>query len=92
MDERCEIIGPKVHYLKGPNRCLKIKDHRGDCFFAPQIRSDDEHPTMITKKGERWSIVAFNQGGYDSTWVDLIDVLVYVKKHRPELLQNIPEI
>lgn len=93
MDERCEIQSDRVHYMNGPNQCQRIKDHRGNCLFAPQIRSNDsEHPVMIEMKEGRWSIVAFNQGGYDSTWVDLIDVLIYVKSHRPELLVNIPEI
>lgn len=37
----------------------------------------------------RWLIRAFNQGGFDSTVVDLLDVLKWVKTNKPELFDEI---
>ena len=35
----------------------------------------------------RYVIVAVNEGGYNSTEVDLVDLLHYVKNNLPELLE-----
>lgn len=37
----------------------------------------------------RYVIIAENEGGYNCTSVDLLDVLEWVKKHKPELLEKI---
>lgn len=39
--------------------------------------------------GKRIVIKAFNQAGYDSTEVDLIELLTFVKKELPEIWQTI---
>ena len=44
-----------------------------DCF----------HP----EKGQRWLIVTSTENGYNHTLVDLLDVLEWVRKNQPELLQ-----
>jgi hypothetical protein len=42
----------------------------------------------ITKNGQdRWVIIAYNEGGYNSTEVDLIDVIDWVKGNIPEILK-----
>lgn len=48
----------------------------------------------ITKhENGRWVIVAYNEGGYNSTRVDLQDVIDWVKDNLPELLSdNNPKI
>jgi TATA-binding protein-associated factor Taf7 len=48
---------------------------------------------LIVKIGldnDRPVIVAYNEAGYNSTYVDLIDVLDWVREHRPELLVATP--
>lgn len=37
----------------------------------------------------RLVVQAFNAGGWDSTSVDLLDVLAWVKENRPDLLNEI---
>jgi hypothetical protein len=32
-------------------------------------------------------VLAFNEGGYNSTAVDLLDLIDWLRKHRPELLR-----
>lgn len=39
----------------------------------------------------RWIITAYIDGKYDSTAVDLFDVLRWVKANHPEWLKEIPE-
>ena len=36
---------------------------------------------------KRLVVVATNQGGYDDTEVDLLDLIVWVKQNRPDLLE-----
>jgi len=38
---------------------------------------------------ERYVITAFNEGGHNSTSVDLIDTLKHVKENMPELWESI---
>jgi hypothetical protein len=35
----------------------------------------------------RWVVVALNEGGYNSTAVDLIDLINWVSANKPELLE-----
>lgn len=43
----------------------------------------------IDRKGVgRWVIGARNEGGYNGTEVDLLDVLDWVKQNKPELLKG----
>ncbi len=44
-----------------------------DCYLGP--------PT-------RWIIRASNEGGYNGTNVDLLDVIAWIKEHQPELLED----
>lgn len=45
--------------------------------------------TYLARNGtERIVIQALNEGGYNRTLVDLIDVLSWVKKNMPELLET----
>lgn len=36
----------------------------------------------------RLIVIAFNEGGDNQTWVDLVDIIDWVKKNRPELLNQ----
>jgi hypothetical protein len=47
----------------------------------------EEESVYIKEIGERTVIVAYNEGGYNSTAVDLVDVIEWVKENRPELLK-----
>jgi hypothetical protein len=39
--------------------------------------------------GERhWYFVAYNEGGYNCTRVDVVDALNWLKEHKPELLEE----
>ena len=49
------------------------------------------YPVEIKEKDGRTVIVALNEGGYNSTIVDLEDLLTYLQKHKPELLKINPE-
>lgn len=40
-----------------------------------------------TKGAKRLVIQAINQGGYDSTEVDLLDLISWLKENRPDLLK-----
>lgn len=35
---------------------------------------------------DRWVIKAWNEAGYNSTEVDLFDLLYWLRKHRPDLM------
>ena len=52
----------------------------------------DEYPVKITSREvegkERLVIDALNEGGYNGTEVDLLDVLKWVKENMPELLEE----
>lgn len=36
--------------------------------------------------GPRWCVRALNQGGHDATQVDILDLIRWLREHRPELL------
>ena len=44
----------------------------------------DDYPDAAK---DRWVIWAENEGGYNGTVVDLLDVIDWVKKNKPELLR-----
>lgn len=57
------------------------------------IREYNEHDEEVEVKYKklhdgsfRWVIEAYNEGGYNSTQVDLLDVIAWVRENRPELL------
>ena len=41
---------------------------------------------LQTKGNGRWVIMAVNQGGFDSTSVDVINLIAWLRANRPELL------
>ena len=41
---------------------------------------------LQTKDNGRWVIMALNQGGFDSTSVDVVDLIAWLRANRPELL------
>lgn len=45
-------------------------------------------PVDILKHKDRPIIVAANEGGYNSVQIDLIDVITWIKLHRPELIND----
>lgn len=45
----------------------------------------EELDVSIIKEKGRWVILAFNQAGYDSTSVDLLDVLEWVKNNKEKI-------
>lgn len=48
----------------------------------------EELPVKIKQDEEtgRWVIFALNEAGHNSTSVDLLDLLRWIKKNKPELL------
>lgn len=40
---------------------------------------------------DRWVIQAANEGGHNSTEVDLVDLLLWLKKNKPDLLKEVLE-
>ena len=45
--------------------------------------------TVLPKGNARWVIHAKNEGGYNGTQVDLLDVLEFVKKNMPDIWNTI---
>lgn len=50
------------------------------------VMQDEEIKAHLDK---RWVIKAFNEAGFNSTEVDLIDLLVYVRKEMPNIWERI---
>jgi len=48
----------------------------------------EEISVGIIHHKERLVIQAINQGGHDCTYVDLVDVINFVKRNMPELLME----
>ena len=46
----------------------------------------EKMPVELVTKNGRLCLSALNQGGYDGTDIDLVDVLAWLKANRPELL------
>ena len=46
------------------------------------VISEDSYRAHIDK---RWVVVAYNEGGYNGTAVDLVELLTYVKENMPEI-------
>ena len=44
---------------------------------------------LDTSQGGRIVVVAYNEGGFNRTEVDLLDLIGWVQKHRPELLRSL---
>lgn len=72
----------------------ELKDVREYAEFYPVFlgtlsRDDAEYADKHKVKTEagREVIVAYNEGGCDLTQVDLLDLIDWLKKNRPELLK-----
>ena len=77
-----------THYL---NSCEKYKAYfkQNEKLKKVQIKNGEDGANLsINTKGEL-VIVAFNQGGWDATEVDLKDLLKNIKIHLPELLKGL---
>ena len=48
----------------------------------------DKLPVDIVEDDGRLLILAENEGGYNHTYVDLVDVIEWVKANKPELLKK----
>lgn len=47
----------------------------------------EEYPVYIQRNDAgRWTVAAFNEGGYNGTSVDLLDLITWLKVNKPELL------
>jgi hypothetical protein len=51
----------------------------------------EEMDVEVVQEGGRWVIVAFNECGYNSVYVDLLDVLQFVRDNMPDLLEMVAE-
>ena len=69
-------------------------DDGENTYDEPRLKVDnnireyaEEYPVQIEfdKKRQRYVIIALNEGGYNSTSVDLVDLLEYVKEKMPGL-------
>jgi hypothetical protein len=57
----------------GEGKVVEIIEHDGYYYNRPETKG-------------RLVIIALNEGGHNSTEVDLLDVIEWVKKNKPELL------
>lgn len=54
----------------------------------PGVRQGNDGVIIDTNNEGREEIICFTQCGHDCTSVDLLDLIEYLKKHRPELLTS----
>ncbi len=54
-------------------------------LFQEELVDDTGEPTG----GKRWVVLAFNNSGHNCTKVDLLDLIAWLKKNKPELLGDI---
>lgn len=60
-------------------------------FELIDIKEHNEsvHPYLyFDKTDERWTFLAFNEGGFNSTLIDLFDVIDWIDKNREEIEKN----
>lgn len=60
-----------------------------DVVVLDGVREYGEEDTVelrVDGRG-RLCVVAINEGGYNSTWVDLLDLIAWLRAHRPDLLE-----
>lgn len=55
--------------------------------MAGVIEFNECMPVILVEAGEVASIKALNEGGHNSTEIDLRSLLVWLKMNRPELLE-----
>lgn len=58
-----------------------------DTAMTGVIEYHECYPVVLQEQDGISSIVAVNEGGYNSTNVDLRSLLVWLKMNRPELLE-----
>lgn len=77
MDERqdVEMDGVKEYHEEYPVVLRLGKKHRDGMENIYKFNPEN-----------RWLIVAENEGGYNSTAIDLCELIEWLKKHRPDLL------
>lgn len=46
-------------------------------------------PTNQNSGAGRWVVKAKNEGGYNSTEVDVLDLVAWLWRHRPDLMANV---
>ncbi len=56
---------------------------------TPALSHLEHDPNSCSKvpEGGRWVVIAWNEGGYNLTQVDLLDLLKWLRAHRPDLLE-----
>jgi hypothetical protein len=61
-----------------------------EAVFMSDVRErNEEYPVKLTySQSGRPCILALNEGGYNSTSVDLLDLLSWVKHYKPELWEQ----
>jgi hypothetical protein len=60
----------------------EVRDHCEHHEVEISFQEDWERP----EEPKRECIIATNEGGYNCTMVDLLDLIQYLKENRPELL------
>jgi len=53
------------------------------------VREYNEEMEVELNDGERPTVKAYNEGGYNSTEIDLIDIIEWTRVNRPNLLKEI---
>lgn len=46
------------------------------------------HAEQTRNRGERWAVKAINQAGHDCTAIDVLDLIAWLRKNRPDLLEE----
>lgn len=64
-------------------------EHRPEFSVMDGVREYAEGMVVeLVEEDGRPHVVAFNQGGYDSTAVDLLDLVAWLRRCRPDLLEG----
>lgn len=72
-----------------PNAMEGVREYGEE--MPVELHEHTENETFTWKRikgyGTRWVITAHNEAGFNSTSVDLLDLLAWLRKNRPDLLE-----
>lgn len=57
-----------------------------DCTMDGVREYAEAYPVKLLFRDERWIVQARNEGGFNATEVDLVDLIAWLQRCRPEFL------
>lgn len=63
-----------------------VREYCEDLPVKLEYELEDKYSSV--PKGGRWVISALNESGHNSTQVDLLDLIKWLRESRPDLLRN----